>query len=234
MIRSTVVTELENIPALSDAEVAARWLNASKGTRSHSRVLAIREQLERLRSGLDLLQKQRQDLGAKGIDLFKRNKGQTAVRVLAKDGAAHQRLWRQLNREHRKLNEALSRYVFRLSVGYTVITDSRRAGLLPNNEKSYFQMKLDDGSILYEPDAVMSLVRLFLINELHRVRLCEMCKQRWRVAAKSHYRFCSPECRQAFHISADDYNERKARNQKEYRERLKRKELAEAGALKRL
>jgi hypothetical protein len=214
MTISTVVT-------LSDAEVIVRWLNASKRARSHDRVIAIREQLGQLHQGTVTLQQQLRDLRAK-VKAIHGHKGKSATRELGAEGAAHKQLWQRLNRQHRKLNAALSRYTFRIGLGYSASTDSRRGGLVPDNDKSYFEMKIDD-SVVSEPDAVMALVRLFLIGELHRVRLCEMCKETWRVAAKAHYRFCSPECRQDYYANTEEYKARKKRNQKNYRDREKQK-----------
>ena len=73
-----------------------------------------------------------------------------------------------------------------------------------------------------EADAVISLVRLAETGDLRKVRRCEMCKERWLVAAKRNYRFCSDRCRETFYASSSDYHSRKAANQRRYRENLKR------------
>ena len=100
--------------------------------------------------------------------------------------------------------------------------------MVPDENKRWFQMHIGNETIS-EADAVISLVRLAESGDLGKVRLCEMCKERWRVAAKRNYRFCSDQCREAFYAKAPDYHSRKAANQRKYREGLKRK-LAAQGA----
>ena len=87
-------------------------------------------------------------------------------------------------------------------------------------------MRIGDKTI-NEGDAVISLVRLAETGELVKVRLCEMCKERWRVAAKRNYRFCSDQCREGFYTKSPDYHSRKAANQRKYRENLKRIQAAQ-------
>jgi hypothetical protein len=94
--------------------------------------------------------------------------------------------------------------------------------MVPDQKERWFQMYVGDQTIS-EADAVISLVRLAETGDLRKVRLCEMCKERWRVAAKRNYRFCSGECREAFYAKAPDYHSRKAANQRKYRENLKRR-----------
>ena len=72
----------------------------------------------------------------------------------------------------------------------------------------------------------MALMRLAEIGDLHKVCMCEVCKASWLFAAKSNYRFCSAQCREAFYAKAPEYHSRKAANQRNYRERLKRREAA--------
>src|SRR6266581_3478633 len=97
-----------------------------------------------------------------------------------------------------------------------------RAGsrLFRHENKRWFQMTIGQETIS-EADAALSLVRLAETGELGKVRLCEMCKERWRVAAKRSYRFCSDRCREDFYAKAPDYHGRKAANQRRYRENLK-------------
>ncbi len=55
--------------------------------------------------------------------------------------------------------------------------------MVPDENKRWFQMHIGNETIS-EADAVISLVRLAESGDLGKVRLCEMCKERWRVAAK--------------------------------------------------
>jgi hypothetical protein len=92
--------------------------------------------------------------------------------------------------------------------------------MVPDEKKRFSQIKVGERTVS-EADAVMSLVRLASIGGLKKVHLCKMCKQRWHVAAKRNYRFCSNECWESFYKSAPEYNETKAAIQRRYRARLK-------------
>ena len=103
--------------------------------------------------------------------------------------------------------------------------------MVPDSNKRWFQMKINAWTIS-EADVVLALVRLDLSGEVHKVRLCEMCKDRWRVAEKSNYRFCSAQCREAFYVSQPGYDEQKAKNQRKYRTNLKKIHAAQDAARK--
>ena len=93
--------------------------------------------------------------------------------------------------------------------------------MVPDDNRRWFQMTIGDETIS-EADVVVSLVRLAECRELKKVRLCETCKRRWLVAAKSNFRFCSDRCREDFYAKSPDYHDRKAANQRRYRDNLKR------------
>lgn len=189
---------------LSDADGAVQWLNASKGTCSHDRVVFIRKELEALRS-------------------------EWAAHSLGPPpwvNANFHQEQRQLEKRHRALNELLSEYTFRPRVTHLEPSTVWRFGMVPDDKKECFTMPVA-GRTISEPDAVMALMRLADIGDLRKVRLCETCKERWRVAAKRNYRFCSAQCREAFYAKAPDYHERKAANQRKYRQQLKQNEAAQ-------
>jgi hypothetical protein len=201
---------------MADAEVVVRWLNGSQGG-SRDRVLAIHRELEALRSGHLQLQQVRERLLA--IVTSRGRKRRAAL------DAQYQREYRQLEQQTTRLNKTLTRYVFRPGVGYVVSTDRRSAGLVPDTDKRGFRLEVGEWELV-ETDAALSLVRLYLTGELDRVQLCEMCKKRWRVRAKSHYRFCSAQCRESYYVHSPGYHERKKENQSEYRKRIKQREAA--------
>jgi hypothetical protein len=202
---------------MSDAQVAARWLNESHQA-SHDRVLGIYNELESLRSGFVALQALRDTSPA--IRALRDKTPALEIKPDAAWSARYRREHQRLEKKTNALNKTLRRYAFRPGVGYTVITDMRGAGLVPDANK---RTRLIVGEWeLVEADAVLSLVRLYLRDELHRVQLCEMCKKRWRVKAKKHYRFCSSECREAYYSQAPDYDERRKQIQQNYRDRKKR------------
>ena len=201
---------------MADAEVVARWLNGSRG-HARERMLALRRELDALRAGHVELQETRQRLIA--IIKSRSRKGLSAL------DAQHREKFAQIDQQTRRLNKALSRYAFRPGIGYVVIADMRSAGLLPDENKREFRLQVGEWELV-EADAALSLVRLYLTGELDKVQLCEMCRKNWRVRAKSHYRFCSAQCRETYYIHSPNYHERKRKNQSEYRDRLKRMKAA--------
>ena len=82
-----------------------------------------------------------------------------------------------------------------------------------------------------ESGVVSALARLAANRELYKVRLCEQCEQVWRVSLRDIDKFCSQKCREAFHAKSADFHERKAANQRNYREN-KKKAIASGANLK--
>ena len=171
--------------ALRDADRVVRWLNASNGTASHDRVLRIRRELEELPSEF-----------ATHAGAYMHISG--GVCRIGEPPREKRRDWpkeklkvqRQLHNRHVALNEALKKYVFRPRVTYIIAGHAWIFGMVPDENRRWFRMRIGDETIS-EADAVISLVRLAETGELGKIRLCDMCKECWRVAAKSHYRLCS-------------------------------------------
>jgi hypothetical protein len=135
------------------------------------------------------------------------------------------RVQRQFHDRHVALNKALEKYVFRPRATFIIVPRLWMFGMVPDENKRRFKIHIA-GETISEADTVLSLVRLAQTGDLGKVRLCEMCKERWRVAAKRSYRFCSDQCREAFYAKSPEYHSRKAANQRKYRETLKRNEAA--------
>jgi hypothetical protein len=207
--------------ALRDAEKVVRWLNASKGTASHDRVLVIRRELEDLPSEF-----------ATHAGAYVHSSG--GVLRLGEPPREKRRDWpkeklkvqQRLHTRHVALNKALETYIFRPRATLVILGRAWIFGMVPDENKRSFQMRIADETIS-EADAVISLVRLAETGEHGKVRLCDMCKTRWRVAARKNYRFCSEQCREDFYAKAPDYHSRKAANQRRYRENLKRNQAAQ-------
>jgi len=137
-------------------------------------------------------------------------------------------LFETLSQRHGALLERLAKYVFRPCVSYTMTSDEWRIGLVPDANRRSFQTKIGRFTVT-EADAVMSLVRLDASGELNKVKLCEMCQVKWRVALGPTIRFCPGNvCRDAFYAKSPGYHERKKKNQEKYRQGLK--EAVAAGA----
>jgi len=202
--------------SLGDADKVVQWLNTSKGTASHARVVAIRRELEELPSEFAT----HADAYVHGFPghLLHGEPPRERPQDWPKEKL---RVQRQLGNRHAALNEALKKYVFRPHATCVIFGGRWIFGLVPDENKRWFRMTIDRETIS-EADAVISLVRLAETGDLRKVRLCEMCEKRWRIAAKRNYRFCSKDCREAFYANAPDYHNRKAANQRRYRENQKR------------
>jgi hypothetical protein len=207
---------------LNDATKVVQWLNAAKGAASYERVVQIRSELEELPRDF-----------ARNAAAYVHVSGRRTQFGIANNEDWPQKklkVQRQLHNRHAALNEAFHKYVFRPRATYVLAARAWVFGMVPDENKRWFQMKIGYQTIS-EADAVISLVRLAETGDLGKVRLCEMCKERWRVAAKRSYRFCSDECRETFYAKAPDYHSRKAANQRRYRESVKRIQAAHGGRL---
>jgi hypothetical protein len=202
----------------SDAQIVCNWLNATQG-KSHSPIHTIHAQLDEIYNATAALQRQHEELQRK---------------VAARDTSGILKLGSQYKREFRRIdkllqaaNKALARYVFRPAIGYTVITETSAAGLVPDANERAFQLQLG-GEVYQEPDAAISLVRLYLSGDWRRLRVCERCKRRWLIATKSHYRFCGEQCRESYYAESEGFSKHRAEIQKRYRQRLKERLQARA------
>lgn len=208
-------------PPLGDAARLVEWLNASKGTASHERVVRIRRELDEL--PLEFANQAGAYVHSSGgvLRLGEPPRGKRSDWPKEK-----LKVQRQLHDRHIALNEALEKYAFRPRATYIITGHAWMFGMVPDKNVRWFKMHFGYETIS-EADAVMSLVRLAETGDLERVRLCEMCKERWRFAAKRNYRFCSDQCREVFYAKSADYHSRKAANQRKYRENLKRAQSAQ-------
>jgi hypothetical protein len=196
-----------------------RWLNASKGNASHERVVLIRRELDDLRSEFVAQARVYHHVSGGIIRLGE------ALDDVGNWPKEKLQVQRQLHDRHVELNRALGKYVFRPRATYVIANGGWIFGMVPDENRRSFQMKIGDETIS-EADAVLSLVRLAESGDLGKIRLCEMCKEVWLFAAKRNYRFCSNQCRESFYARSPDYHNRKAVNQQKYRERLKRSKAA--------
>jgi len=209
-----------------DATLAAFCLNACMGTDAYERLTALRRDLEEFRA--ETVERQRirgaldQELrGPAGPQTLK-------CRELA---AQDSRLMGSLDKRHHEISERLARYVFRPGIANTAVGGECRSGVVALPRRNVAVIRTGSFPIT-EADCALALVRLHATGDLHKVRLCETCRKCWRVAAHRNYRFCGKECRAQFYESQPDYHERKAKNQRKYRENLKRMRAAQDAVLR--
>ena len=209
-------------PQWSDALLTVEWLNYARGSAVYQRVLAIRDALEPLQSALQALQSGR-------------------------------KISKQEKESIHKLNQTLARYTYvtaigdsPLSAGFQMIPKDapKIAGkgitctVTAKNRSRYGDRLVVYGrgpavpeikgeSISFpvtEAFVVLALGRLANQCELAKVRLCEQCRERWRVSGREMDRFCSDKCRAAFYQKSPEHKKRMAKNQKNYRDRERKKD----------
>jgi hypothetical protein len=205
--RSRTATERnkeENRGAWADARRAVEWLNASHEGDARQRVVFVRDELATLPRDWAIHNTQHPCTHPK----FRQGWDQDE---------------RRLDKRHRALNKLLSTYAFRPRVTHR-IGAGWAFGLVPDILVGEISMKTNRETTS-EADAVMCLFRLAETGDLAKIRRCNVCEKHLFFAAKRSYRFCSDECREMFYAKAPDYHDRKAKNQREYRERLKRAEV---------
>ncbi len=228
----------ERLLTLNDASIVTQWLNSAqdaKARASYGRVVSIRQQLENLQR----LRERFKEFGpdpkedARAWRKYEEERAKVKAGQKAKpvtfpayrDSQGDRKLQRQTNRLASRLNEALSQYTFRpqmahVRVGFSVLQNLWAGGMVPDAKEAWFQMKVN-GWTISEADAALALVRLDLVGEVSKVGLCEQCRRRWRVAAKTHYRFCGKQCRLEFYASSDNYRRQRVEAQQRYRDRRK-------------
>ena len=237
--------------------VAVRWLNAAMASKtarsSYERVRSIRQQLGELREarlGLRQFTAEPEEWNAAVREHEEKKKLYQAGKLSFVESRfpadrnrnipGGEEQYRELNRIvnslPRVLNEKLRRYVFHPLVDYvrlpgsmTMLQNIWAGGMAPDRRRGWFETAIGAWPVS-EADAALALVRLDLTGELYKVCLCGMCHQRWLVASKSSYRFCSQECREEFYIKSPAYHQRKADNQKRYRSRQKAAHAAQDAA----
>ena len=190
--------------SFNDACVAVEWLNAAQGTAAYRRVLEVRQELEELRAELDRL---------------KQTRG-SAVKV---------RVMADLQTRHERLDVQMARYSFKPELNYSLASGFWGLDMVPKRPHGP-QVEMHGQGFAYlprrisvsEPVVITALARLAVNRKLYMVRVCDYCRERWLVSIRPTMdRFCSYKCRDAFHTHSDEYRERKAANQRNYRKNLK-------------
>jgi hypothetical protein len=205
----------------TDAAIAVEWLNEAQHTAAYRRVLMVRGELEELGETLERLRQQRQEWKSRK---FRRSKSDAEILNNLSVSTSMATLQEHFREHHNALNLRLARYAHVPALAYNLDSGIWRFGMVPKRpggpeiviEDQLLRVRINEAAV------IAALCRLAANRELHKVRLCEMCGERWRISERQIDRFCSPKCRDAFHINSPDYKERKAANQRKYREGLKR------------
>jgi hypothetical protein len=133
----------------------------------------------------------------------------------------------EFTKRHDQLNVLLGRYSFKKALAYNITARRWWITEIPKNPRGpqiEIENEVQFSKIrVTEAWVAASLASLAASHELGKVHLCTNCQERWHVALRSIDRFCSGQCRDHFHTHSDAYRERKAANQRKYRENLNHK-----------
>jgi len=187
-----------------DSYYLIAWLNASKGSSEHSRLVELVNSCRRL--------------STRYWELIERYPGTPAAgspRPRSPKARREVKQWFLLLKE---LNARLSRY--RLYPSFEPMTDDNiwfLSWMTPHKEK---QLRLTYPNGLYagvmgESQAVLDLVQLAQKGFVDRLRVCP-CGT-WFFARFSHQRFHDPECQQRFYRSSEQWKASRRAYQRKYR-----------------
>jgi hypothetical protein len=210
--------------AYSDAMLTVEWLNATQRTAAYQRVLVVRRELEdlgRLLKGLkeqEQAREQRQKrFTQKPLEPIPENFPPVeSIRAIAE---AHIKPREQFRERHNAFNKLIGRYTLTPLMEYSPKYDIWRFNAVPKGLRG--PKIIIDGIRVDESTVVAALCRLAARRELYKVRLCELCRECWRVSEREMDKFCSQKCREAFYAQSSDFRDRKAKNQQKYRENMK-------------
>jgi len=209
----------------SDASIAVEWLNAAKGTGAYRRVLAVRQELEELGAMLEDLTQQRQAAGQAAKEGRPRTQQEALddYPKLVKLAGTNE----QFRQRYNAFNQLLSRYTFVPALECNLDTGLWRFNTIPKRTRGpelALGDTLDESNRnrtvsvrVHEPTVVAALARLAAERELSKVRLCEACRERWRVSLRDMDKFCSDECRIRFHVHSEEGKRRHREAQQRYR-----------------
>ena len=198
----------------SDAVLAVEWLNEAMGTPSYTRVLRVRQELEALGTMLAELRKRLTEGRARFIE---------TSRLDLTGDLEYGRLAERFHRRHNALNRLLSPYAHVPAFAYSIKAGVWHFGMVPKRSRGP-EIKVDVEHVpvrMNESSTIAALARLAANRELHKVRLCEQCRERWLVSERQIDRFHNQQCRDAYHAKSPGYHDRKAANQRAYRQRVR-------------
>lgn len=217
----------------SDAALAVEWLNQTQRTTAYRRVLMVRRELEELGAmlkNLRQLEREREELQKPLKELLEISKNLSPAEKAEAHKAieAKQRFRAQFRERHNALNRLIGRYAYVPVLNYSPDYSIWRFNAAPKRLRGPKITVLDEEPGMGfsrvgvdESTVVAALCRLAANRELFKVCLCAQCKKKWRVSERKIDRFCSRECREDYYSKSPEFRERKAANQRNYRQRMK-------------
>jgi hypothetical protein len=215
-------TKESKIPRrLSEEEMAVAWLNAAQGTPSYRRVFAVYKALEEQIENYKAYAAEIQSDSRRAVDAA-RAMAAVPLKDRVPPHPASGAVLNRLRKRGNELNQALSRYSLTPQVvswnghglHHNMFSRTRRSGFsLPFGDPRH-------GLSITEETVVMCLLHVAELGNLRRVRLCEYCREKWRVSMRGIDRFCGDKCRIAFNTGTPEAKKRHLAAQKRYRRSL--------------
>jgi hypothetical protein len=127
---------------------------------------------------------------------------------------------------HNHVNELLSHYTFHPVLSYDLPSGVWRYNAVPKNARGRTVEVTHQGVTVQVNAAavVAALARLAARGELRKARLCEWCKENYRVSERDMDRFCSDRCRNADYQARPEFKASRKRIQKDWRARENEKD----------
>lgn len=221
----------------NDAAAAVEWLNATQRTPAYRRVLMVRRELEEMGAMLKSLRQLeqereqwiRQNPPEKTLKHIRKNLLSAADEAAAREAIeAKEKLRAQFRARHNVFNRKIARYAYVPVLDYSPDYGIWRFNAVPKRSRGP-KIRIGDGNFnlrVDESTVIAALCRLAANRELFKVRLCAQCTKQWRVSERKIDRFCSQKCRENYYSKSPEFHERKAANQRNYRQRMKAIEQA--------
>jgi hypothetical protein len=204
----------------NDGAVLAGWLNEAKGSAAYTRVVELLRLIE---------ENTKTNNEARAAGAYRPSAQVELSRRFHRQGEAL----------HSQLTRSLARYEYRAGLALGILDTSWRLNIFatkkqkgdfawqnsqnPTRTPKGTTVLLPTPTAVWEADVVLAALRLAEQGLLKQVRLCAMCSQKWMFAHHVNYRFCGEECREKYFRDTDEYREKKAKQMRNYRARLKRR-----------
>jgi hypothetical protein len=186
----------------TDAFLSVEWLNSPQGAEARSRVLQVRDALEKLMKA--------HDDNAEDLDEQREAVNQLLARYtyVPQVGSS----WRV---------DMVPQIQPKAGADSLSVTMSGELVAYGYGPESLAVDGDHDSFIVSEGYVVAALGRLADQRELYKVRLCEQCQSRWRISQREMDRFCSDLCRITSFQNSEDYKDRQQKHQANYRAKNK-------------
>jgi hypothetical protein len=216
---NTELTSRKRALSVSDAGIAVAFLNGTKGSPAYERVFALHRELaefEAMRESLHRQKQEREKARKEPVHLPVSPEGFAAT--LRREMPVLE-LETKIRVLHSTISKKLSSYSLTPILPCDLNSGICRFDAIPKAKRGP-TVEVSDGSLtltVTEAAVVCALARLAAAKELFKVRLCEMCREVWKVSERRIDRFCSQRCREKFRGTDEESRARHALAQRKHK-----------------